>query len=244
MGYMEGELTGPSKREGLNRLVRYSESEPEAQDLSGGNLFDSIVEGVIADVVPDVEERGIDWIEPTRATQKLRRELQRDGFVLNEQRGTLQSALPDSVDLPAIDDEVHSLLARHGLATPVGHLDQAIDAHGRGNWAGANSQIRPFIESLFDEIAGILARAESSSGLPEGGHRRRQWLANLPRPFYGVDLNEWTHDGKGFLEAFYKRLHEQGPHPGLSNEEDSTFRLHLALLVARMLLRRLDARVP
>jgi hypothetical protein len=41
------------------------------------------------------------------------------------------------------------------------------------------------------------------------------------------------------MQAFFRRLHPAGSHPGLSDEDDSTFRLHLVLLVARNLLRRI-----
>jgi hypothetical protein len=51
-------------------------------------------------------------------------------------------------------------------------------------------------------------------------------------------LNEWDDDGKGFINGLVKRLHPQGPHPGLSDEDDSTFRLHVVLLTATLLLRR------
>ena len=37
--------------------------------------------------------------------------------------------------------------------TPLGHLDQAVEAHTRGDWAACNSQLRTFLESLFDDIA-------------------------------------------------------------------------------------------
>lgn len=79
------------------------------------------------------------------------RALERAGFVLES--GQLRRTLPDTLDLPAADDEVHLLLNRYQLATPLGHLDQAIDSHARGNWAAANGQVRSFLESLLDEIA-------------------------------------------------------------------------------------------
>jgi len=41
--------------------------------------------------------------------------------------------------------------------------------------------------------------------------------------------------------ARYRRLHHHGAHPSLSDENDSTFRLHLVLLVARLLLRAAKA---
>jgi hypothetical protein len=134
---------------------------------------------------------------------------------------------------------VHVLLNKHNLATPLGHLDQAINAHTRGEWAAANGQGRSFLESLLDETAYLL-----SPNAPRGqnqGEARRQLLANLADPFLSRNLNEWSDDGKSFVHGVFRRLHPQGAHPGLSDEEDSTFRLHLVLLASRLFLRRLDA---
>jgi hypothetical protein len=73
------------------------------------------------------------------------------------------------------------------------------------------------------------------------GYARRQLLAKLPAPFLFESLNEWNSDGKNFIEGVFKRLHPHGSHPGLSDEEDATFRLHLVLIVARLLLRRFNS---
>jgi hypothetical protein len=97
-------------------------------------------------------------------------------------------------------------------------------------------QFRPFIEGLFDEIAAHLAAGEA---LPEKNEDRRKWLANRQPPFFLADLNEWNGQGTGFMQSFFRRLHPAGAHPGISDEEDSTFRLHLVLLVARVVLRRI-----
>jgi hypothetical protein len=133
---------------------------------------------------------------------------------------------------------VHVLLTRYGLQTPKGHLDQGISAHSEGNWAAANAQFRTFLESFFDDIATLIDPQAQGT---RNGETRRQLLANLPTPFLSRNLNEWSDDGKNFVNGTFKRLHPQGAHPGLSDEEDSTFRLHLVLLVARLFLRRLDA---
>ena len=58
-----------------------------------------------------------------------------------------------TADLPACDDEIQQLLKQFGFAVPLGHLDQAIDAHFRSDWAAANSQIRSFLEGLVSDIA-------------------------------------------------------------------------------------------
>jgi hypothetical protein len=147
--------------------------------------------------------------------------------------------LPDVADLPPAQDEVHSLLEELNMATARGHLDQALDNHARGQWAAANSQLRSFMQDLFDEITARLEpdRADSTPT----GHPRRQLLANLQPPFLVEELGEWSRgkeEGKNFVNGVFKRLHGHGSHPGLSDEEDCTFRLHLVLVVARHFLRR------
>jgi hypothetical protein len=126
--------------------------------------------------------------------------------------------------LPTVQSEVDRLLEKHGLNVPKGQLEQAIDAHARGNWAGANGQFRPFFEGLLDEIAARLA--------PPAGEPLRR-LAAIG--FLSRDLNE-----RDFIYGLMKRLHPEGPHPGLSGGEDSTFRFHVVLLTARLLLTRFD----
>ena len=166
------------------------------------------------------------------------RALERAGYLIED--GQLRRTLPEALDLPVADDEVHSLLNRHDLTTPLGHLDQAITAHGRGDWAAANAQSRSFLESLLDEAAYRLVQNP-----PQGqnqGEARREALANLQPPFLSVDLNEWGNQGKNLVNGVFKRLHPQGAHPGLSDDEDSTFRLHMVMLLGRLFLRRLDAR--
>jgi hypothetical protein len=85
------------------------------------------------------------------------RGLARDGYVLvwddYGRNASIRAALPREIQLPEADDEVHRLLKSFGFATPLGHLGQAIEAHTRGDWAACNSQLRTFLESLFDDIA-------------------------------------------------------------------------------------------
>jgi hypothetical protein len=152
----------------------------------------------------------------------LVRALERDGFTVSA--GALRRTLPVDLGLPTVQSEVDRLLEKHGLNVPKGQLEQAIDAHARGNWAGANGQFRPFFEGLLDEIAARLAP-------PPGEPLRRLAAIGFP----SRDLNE-----RDFIYGLMKRLHPEGPHPGLSGGEDSTFRFHVVLLTARLLLTRFD----
>ena len=222
--------SGGNKESRANGIFQYLVKNPAAQ-INGRPLERLIVESAVELVLSsDYQLKQGDF-------EALFRALERDGFVVQD--GQLRPALPGNLDLPAADDEVHLLLDRYDLKTSLGHLDQAITAHGQGNWAAANGQLRTFYESLFDEIA-LLVDPQNGSAA-RTGETRRQLLANLTPPFISRDLNEWSDDGKNFVNGTFKRLHPQGSHPGLSDEEDCTFRLHLVLLVARLFLRRLNS---
>ena len=107
-------------------------------------------------------------------------------------------------------------------------------AHTRGDWAAANAQLRSFVEELFNRIAESIAPANYSSS-----HER--WVALSKAGFFKAELNEWTDDGKGFLQGFWKRLHPQGSHPGLSEKDDCTYRLHLVIVTMHHIAKRFEA---
>ena len=227
---------GSCATRGMN-LARYLMNHPDYPDQDGGNLTDTVIGQIIGRAIESSQSgypRQFNYGDFQTAYEALHRALERDGFTVED--GTIRRTLPRAFDLPAADDEVHVLLDRYGFATSRGHLDQAIAAHARGDWAAANGQFRSFTESLFDSIAEHLNAG--APGLPATGHPRQQWLANRNPPFFSAALNEWTGQGTGFIQGFFRRLHPAGAHPGLSDEEDSTFRLHMVLLVARTLLRR------
>jgi len=191
----------------------------------------AVREGVGATTSPQYVEAG---------QKRLLRGLALDGYVVFWDEDTrtplLRAALPGEMDLSATDDEVHQLLKRFGFTVPLGHVDQAIDAHTRGDWAAANSQIRTFLEGLLRDIA-LHLDPQKAAELPSS-ENLRAWLAE--REFLSIRRNEWTRDGKNYLNGLFKMLHTDGSHPGLSDEDHSTFRLHLALITGRTLLRRLS----
>lgn len=226
-----------SLRDRANAIARYLLRNPDAIDGEGRNVTDSVVSRLVEDAIRNVTDyAGFHFDQFSMRYADIQRALDRDGFSVED--GQLRRALPAALDMPAADDEVHALLIQYGYLVPRGHLDQAIATHARGEWAAANAQLRTFAESLLDHIAATVTPVGAVAA--PAGHQRRQWLAHIQPPFFSAELNEWQDDGRGFIESFYRRLHPQGAHPGLSDEEDSTFRLHLVLLTARLLLRRLE----
>lgn len=175
--------------------------------------------------------------------KQLERCLARDGFNVSWDAGDcgqgtppwLRRSLPQSVDLPAGEDLVHQHLKHFGFVRSCGHLDQAIDAHTRGDWAAANAQIRTFLESLILEIATRIAAAD----LPPPPSLNNGFQALAKCGFLSEDRSEWNQDGKGMLNGLLKMLHSDGSHKGLSDEDHSTLRLHIALVTARAILNRL-----
>lgn len=173
----------------------------------------------------------------TTEQESFLRGLSLDGYVIDwdNDKPWLRAALPQEISLPDADDEVHRLLKHFCFNVPLGHLDQAIDAHTRGDWAAANSQIRSFLEGLLDCIAHQVDQQKCNQ--IKSSENRRSMLAEVG--FLSKNRNEWTQDGKNYVNGLFKMLHTDGSHPGLSDEDHSTFRLHLGLITGRVFLRRL-----
>jgi hypothetical protein len=100
---------------------------------------------------------------------------------------------------------------------------------------GGERAVPHLSRKLFDDIARHCGGADKTAALTS--ENRRQLLATLG--FLAVDRNEWTQDGKNYINGLFKMLHTDGSHPGLSDEDHSTFRLHVVLVTARTFLRRL-----
>ena len=227
----EGAGLSVAKKCGLVARAVLARPDYIVQTLDGSvTLAEAIVREAVALVRPRFT-----WPEQTA----LLRGLARDGYVLEEDEDTqairLRIALPEEVALPETDDEVRGLLRQLGFQVAAGHLEQAIEAHTRGDWAAANAQLRTFLESLFGAIAfAVDGQAASNCANAEN---QRALLAS--KGFLAADRNEWTPDGKNFINGLFKMLHTDGSHPGLSDEDHSTFRLHVVLVSARTFLRRL-----
>jgi len=245
---LENALPGTSsKRDRLNELAKYLFANADAAGPDGQNLTDAVVRDLVTRAAASISKESLGWGEPNTFEEayrekfpELTRSLDRDGFHVIDWE--LKRSLPEVLDLRAADDDVHRLLDSFGFDVPKGHLDQALQNHSLGNWAAANGQLRSFLEGLINVIAECLE--PDNSKLPGKGWNRAEWLAK--DGFFLADLNEWKFDQAGrpigFIPGIWQRLHPQGSHPGLSDVDDSTFRLHFVLLLARLLLQRLKGR--
>jgi hypothetical protein len=165
--------------------------------------------------------------------------LRRDGYVVVGK--TIKKLLPEEIVEADVESELIQSLDKFGFSQTKGHLSQAIDNHSQGNWAAANGQFRPFIESLLMEICGHLLpnnRCDSASAAIS------LLSSTINPPFFKTELNEIEHSkcDKPFIEGLWKRLHPAGTHPGPSDEDDCSFRYHTTIVFAHYILKRLADR--
>lgn len=230
----EIQLASPKSVTAKSALLAQAVTQRAIQVIDTVNGQMTLAEAVVRTAV---EASVPEYAKPEQAP--FLRGLALDGYVVSwdqySRAPLLRAALPEEVNLPEADDEVHQILKHFSFTVPMGHLDQAIEAHTRGDWAAANSQTRSFLEGLLNDIA-LKIEPQNASQQPSS-ENRRALLAE--RGFLSKDRNEWTTDGKNYINGLFKMLHTDGSHPGLSDEDHSTFRLHLALITGRTLLRRL-----
>ena len=157
---------------------------------------------------------------------------------------TLRRMLPEDtpgVDFREAESEVVCLLKKHSFAVAAGHLRQASSAFQRGEWAAANSQLRSFFEDYLNRVADELG-FEKQNTIKD----KREFLGKVEPPFLLATYNEWNANTQKpqYVQGLWSRMHPEGSHPGLSEEEDATFRLQISLVTARLFLRRFDQRKP
>src|SRR5262249_7277240 len=210
-------------------IIKFLIDHPDKSGPLGANMVVEIIEYLI--------ETRCSFGYPEEVLPRLVRALKRDGYVIED--GKLRAMLPQEVQLAETENEFTTLLDQFGFSTAKGHYRQAVSAHARGDWAGANAQLRACIESLLDGIAAELLDDHATLTTDN----KLTGLARLDPPFLRQSLNEWEPSGKGFVQGFRRLLHPEGAHPGLSNEEDSTLRLHLVIIIASYYLRRLQTRL-
>jgi len=216
-------ISGTYLKEKTTSIAKHLIANPEMIGPKDSNLAMEIIEYAINN------HSGLESFP--ESYPKLAHSLDRDGFELTN--NGLRRKLPTEFPIVEQEDQLISLLEKHAFNTAKGHYEQAVAAHARGEWAAANAQLRTFVEEFFNKTQTIVCPGQYTSS-----NERRIALAK--EGFFIKEYNEYLFNGTGFVEGFWKRLHPEGSHPGLSEQSDSTFRLHLVILVVHHFLRRIE----
>ncbi len=227
-GIENDETSRGSKSERETSIIKYLYENPELKGPNGANLTFEMIEYAIN---PYKNKRYGGFESLIERHPEFVNSLNRDGFELTD--NGLKRTFPEVLPIVEQEDQLISLLKKYGFDTAKGHYEQAVAAHTRGEWAAANAQLRTFVEEFFNKTQEIVCPGEYASS-----NERKTALAK--NDFFIKDYNEYLFNGTGFVEGFWKRLHPEGSHPGLSEQKDSTFRLHLVILVIHYFLSRIE----
>lgn len=235
----------------LEVLSRNGLTGPFTDDIQIDSI-QYILEKVIREMPPPAAQNNIGIFATAQANEsveqcfvriypRLYNSLKRDGYTVNNEN--IIPLLPEELVASNVGNELFRLLDLYNFTITKGHLEQAIENHSSANWAAANGQFRTFMESLLISIANHLLPQRNCTSFGEA----IQWLSEiaiLNPVFLSPQLNEVTSPAcnKPYINGLWKRLHPTGSHPGLSDEEDSTFRYHTLIVFARYLLNRLETR--
>ncbi len=220
---IEDAISGRYVKEKVTSIAKYLISNPEALGPNGSVLPIELLEYAI---------KNYSGFKPfSEKYPELAHSLDRDGFELTNEG--VRRKLPEILPTVEQENQLISLLEKHGFDIAKGHYEQAVAAHARGEWAAANAQLRTFVEEFFNKTQSIICPGHYSSS-----NERKIALAKAG--FFIAEYNEYLFNGTGFVEGFWKRLHSEGSHPGLSEQSDCTFRLHLVILVIHHFLMRLE----
>jgi hypothetical protein len=147
----------------------------------------------------------------------------------------LSRTIPVELESARIPDELTDNLNHFGLNVALGHLQQAQTNCRDGNWAAANAMVRSCYETV---LIFINDKLQPQNPTTSGGDAITKLTAF---GFFREDINEVDRQRQtlGFIGGLWKMLHPHGSHPGLSEEEDSTFRYHVSLVTLNYYLKRL-----
>lgn len=156
--------------------------------------------------------------------QSLRDAIAADGWEFDEATDRL---VPTAPGLQVADEVswIENDLQRRGWTTAMGHYRQALDAFALSKWASANGQLRAFFEDLLRQAGGTTAGTGSGQ---------------VQKAFDNLEAAGSLVKGEAeFGKKLWALLHANGSLPGLSDEDESRFRLLTLTGYTRYLLNRI-----
>ena len=148
-----------------------------------------------------------------------------DGYEFSKEKGALIPASAGAADLSSAMTALEKELESRGFTTAGTHYHQAVENYGDGHHESCNGQLRSFFEAL---IQGLY---EQKTGKVE---KDPEAALQKLRSAGVIDGSE-----HGFAKSLWNGIQDNGPHAGLTSEQEATFRLHAASAVAVYLLHKL-----
>jgi hypothetical protein len=156
---------------------------------------------------------------------RLCQALRIDGFEWHDDKLVPTTPQPAALadELSQLEHDLQDLM----LTVAAAHYRQAHESFTASNWEAANGQTRSFMEDLLIELGKretTKTRSDPSAALQD------------LRDHGFIDHPEWQ-----MFRGFWQVIQDNGPHHGLSHEQEALFRLHTATSIARYLIHKAQA---
>ena len=147
-----------------------------------------------------------------------------DGFERDGERLVPTTPAPAALgpELSALEQQLEDL----AWNVAKSHYEQAHQSYVDGRWEASNGQLRSFLENLIMQLG-----AHTTGSNRDNAPAALQDLRNSG----GIDDSEYH-----TIRSFWNDIQDNGPHQGLSEEQEALFRLHVGTAVARYLLHKLE----
>ena len=166
-----------------------------------------------------------------------------DGYDIDFEEQCLIMGGIEQLEISQKEDQIISFLNLYNFHTTKVHFLQAKGSYMGDNFAALNSQLRTFVESLLQEMACFIKCCEPNneniaSFKDLDAQQAMHVLAKCTYPILDICLNEWDERSTGYFNAFWKRLHPEGSHPGLPDIEEVLYRFQLVILNCLLIIKR------
>jgi len=155
----------------------------------------------------------------TNEGKEILKRLQEDGLEI--ERLGVKKEIFEGFSLPEKVSLIKERLIDYDFKVSLYHLNEALSSYKIENYASANSQIRTFFGSFFQEVMkklGINCESE--------GDCRRKFLEVFLKPKLEEEEFKAVNN---MLTGFSKFLHFKGSHPGIPDKSVTEFRLTVAV---------------
>ncbi|HEX6983666.1 MAG TPA: hypothetical protein VF181_12975 [Balneolaceae bacterium] len=207
--------------EGVNKTDRSTSLVGEVESRVNSSSHNLNLKSFVEDYFTYLSEHQFSNVESLKKFINL---LESYGYCVKDKK--LLEINPGPISVVEEISEIEAKLAGLGLNVALTHFQQAIDNYSIPNFESCNSQIRSFLEDFFIEITKIKTEQEFSNPNSALQHLKNENL---------ISGDEWN-----LARSLYSISCSNGSHRGLSNKEESLFRLHFSTSFAQFLIKILD----
>ena len=235
-----------------NAVLNYLLKNPDSRDNHGEviliRMMNNVIEKLLDNVERDKDEFDIDE-QAFKSDKSFYRYLRLDGYDIDFDKKCLKEDVSNYMCVSEKDDYIIKFMTEYNFFTSLGHYHQAKGSYLNGNYAALDGQLRTFVESIFQDMATYIKIKEPDNNQIKNisdidAQQAILIFVKCHNPIIDIDLNEYGENNTGYIQAFWKRLHPKGSHPGLPDNEEALYRFQLVVLNIELIIKRFEKAYP